>query len=527
MNQTSQPMQYGQALFDPSDPALFNLDISSLNFGNQYGASEFAFLHQMASNAYDANGNPVMNSMGQIQDSYNPQYTDGSAILFGQDALMNADWQHSHPRSSSSTTNNIIATPNNTPIVTNIDRQDSMNGMPHGFAIGAGPGSMASASPSSQAELPSLTENQSSPALFMTKGQQQQSSPTFTKPALPHQAQQQQHPVQPPQPPASDFTDSSFFEHVLKPSRKRPHNADYIYKAVNQPYSYTQGFHRLLGYIRTHFSKAKQHRIQKAVSAFRPSLIEFSKNLTNDDLIFMEQGFQRKLYEYVNPVSGFINQYGTPTLLLRRDGSVAAASKEFMILTGWAKNVLTGKEPNLNVNTGGASGASTAPGSAPGSAVRTREGSPKGDGEVGKDGVADGKKAAPSHHSVLIVELFDQDSVVEFYEDFAQLAFNDSHGYVYRRGKLLKYRTKEDMMNIEGAMKREDSPTRVKKEVSGMIGGEAGFNRLGEKEGVVDCTYCWCVDRDIFGIPMLLSMNVSGPVTSDESLLLTGYRFCL
>lgn len=41
--------QFGGPLFDPSDPALFNFDISSLNFGNHYGALEMGMLGHMSS----------------------------------------------------------------------------------------------------------------------------------------------------------------------------------------------------------------------------------------------------------------------------------------------------------------------------------------------------------------------------------------------------------------------------------------------------------------------------------------------
>jgi hypothetical protein len=38
-------------LFDPSNPALFNFDLDSLNFGNHYGALEFGMLSRMSSGA--------------------------------------------------------------------------------------------------------------------------------------------------------------------------------------------------------------------------------------------------------------------------------------------------------------------------------------------------------------------------------------------------------------------------------------------------------------------------------------------
>jgi hypothetical protein len=276
-------------------------------------------------------------------------------------------------------------------------------------------------------------------------------------------------------------------------SGKRPRNADYIYEADIQPFDFVAGFHRVMRYLKTHFSKAKQHRIARALAAWRPSLITNTKDLSVKDLAFMERIFQRKLYAYINPGNGFVHSYGTPTLLLRRDGTVAWASKEFTILTSWRNSVLIGKEANLNVNTGGASGANTAPGSA----VRTREGSPAK--EEGKEMVRGG---------VLLMELMDQDSVVEWYEDFARLAFNDPWGNSVRQVKLLKYRTREDVLGGANEAKEESPPAAVGKK-DGQIGGEAQVKTLGEKEGLVDCMCIWKIDRDTFEVPMLIIMNVS------------------
>ena len=67
------------------------------------------------------------------------------------------------------------------------------------------------------------------------------------------------------------------------------------------------------------------------------------------------------------------------------------------------------------------------------------------------------------------------------------------------------------MANAEANVEKGESPSRDRKTLvgDGGIGGEAGINRLGEKEGVVDCMYIWNVRRDIFEVPMLIVMNVS------------------
>ena len=120
------------------------------------------------------------------------------------------------------------------------------------------------------------------------------------------------------------------------------------------------------------------------------------------------------------------------------------------------------------------------------------------------------------------------------------------------KGKLLKYRTKEEQLalelksesepgnarpNSQGGNKPEDGtytrgatdgpqqqqgtdPTGIKRMNSGLakrqtelkkdgIAGEKGMQNLGFKDGKVECTYCWTVKRDVFDIPMLIVMNVS------------------
>jgi hypothetical protein len=103
-----------------------------------------------------------------------------------------------------------------------------------------------------------------------------------------------------------------------------------------------------------------------------------------------------------------------------------------------------------------------------------------------------------------LAELLDDDSVIEFYEDFARLAFGDSRGSVMNTCKLLKYKTKEDMEIVKSDDRGWN--THVGK---GGIANEAGMNRLGFKDGRVECSYCWTVKRDVFDIPMLIVMNVS------------------
>lgn len=216
-------------------------------------------------------------------------------------------------------------------------------------------------------------------------------------------------------------------------------------------------------------------------------------------------------------------------LVCRRTGEIAAVNTEFTLLTGWTREVLLGQLPNNNVNIGGEGGGGSG-----------RSGLPTPRKMIDR---GQGQEVGP--HPVFLAELFDDDSVIEFYEDFAKLAFGDSRGSVTAKCRLLTYQTRES--NALAAADTSDS-VQVKMEnstgSSGQVlgkrkadyvgnngGGEFGMgngngngakvtkidgaNGIGknlEKGGKMECIYCWTVKRDVFDIPMLIVMNVSFPL---------------
>lgn len=115
--------------------------------------------------------------------------------------------------------------------------------------------------------------------------------------------------------------------------------AEEIYAKVSRPFSYTPGFHALIAYLKTRFARTELIQMAKAISSYRPSFIACTNTLKEDDLIFMEQCFQRTLLEY----DKFISLSGTPTIVWRRTGQIAYVSEEFCILTGWTKEQLLNK----------------------------------------------------------------------------------------------------------------------------------------------------------------------------------------
>jgi hypothetical protein len=466
---------YGGPLFDPSDPALFNFDISSLNFGNHYGALEFGMLGHMSSGAAETPpGDNTVSQIGSAGTNFTPSTaastgfstspgTSGS-YLFSQDTTMVGDWQGGDSRQGNASN------------VYDMQR----GGLPPAFAIGAGPASLAS--PSNSASSPQRFDQ----------------SPMSNQYPNQHQQVHRQQSSQRTESKSTKTTPPFGPQGVLG---KRPRNPSSIYESVKQPYSYTAGFHSLTEFLQRRFSPNKTLRIAKALASIRPSFISCTKTLNREDLIFMEKCFQRTLWEYED----FINACGTPTIVCRRTGEIAAVGKEFSLLTGWKKDVLLGKEANLNINTGAnTSNTGNVPKVGP-SASRVRE-------EMRQDReVEAGSRPQP----VFLAELLDDESVIDFYEDFAKLAFGDSRGSVTTRCKLLKYRTKDGEVNVADVA--GDGDSEVKKEhqrkssayLKGQrIDNEQGMAKL-QKDGKVDCSCCWTVKKDVFDLPMLIVMNVS------------------
>ncbi|KAL2866392.1 Zn(II)2Cys6 transcription factor domain-containing protein [Aspergillus lucknowensis] len=463
-NQTQNP--FAGPFFDPSDPALFNFDLSSMNFENRYGALEFGMLGHMATGAGDSPDSGT--HRGSIGRSGSTQFASTpitGAATFGEspgnqqpfmfgDPLLN-EWPSGQASGQAHVNVGVYPQSGQGNVLPgHLPKPDA----PHAFAIESGPTNFTSpgAASSPQMNNPGYDDSGTfnnavtKPNGLSVNGQQR--PPTISTPSLKHQS--------------------------LQMNKRRQRNPSAVYESVKEPYAYTSRFHNLTAFIQRRFSPQKTLQIAKALASIRPSFIATTKTLNRDDLIFMEKCFQRTLWEYED----FINACGTPTIVCRRTGEVAAVGKEFSILTGWKKEVLLGKEPNLNVNTGGSS------------ATSSRNLTPRGSAE-----------STGRPHPVFLAELLDDDSVVEFYEDFARLAFGDSRGSVMTTCKLLKYKTKEDMDTAQS----DDTNSRWNNHLrKGGIANEAGMNQLGFKDGKVGCAYCWTVKRDVFDIPMLIVMNV-------------------
>nr|POF04488.1 transcription activator of gluconeogenesis [Quercus suber] len=455
---------FDSSFFDPNDPSLYNFNISDLNFGNHYGALEFGMLGHM-SGAVGTPDHERMNSMSQSGMSF-----DGSGFnqAFNYGQQFNG-WQNGHNAGSRhGSTANIWASHHNST---------------DAYAIGEQPPSLAGQSPRSQ---DFTMFNMSTDGIY-NQPEQSRDPQDLLKQSI-SQAQQQQR-------------KQSAFPGALGPYQVRKRRqTSAIYSSVTTPYSHTKGFHALTAYLQTRFSSGKVLRIAKALASIRPSFISCNQYLDNDDLIHAEKSFQRTLSEY----DDFLNAYGVPTVIFRRTGEVVNASKEFSLITGWRKDVLLGNEPNLNVNvttgdnaffnssSGGQTGASTRGAVTP---------------HMPHADIAPGRPQA-----VFIAELMDEDSVVEFYEDFSERAFEASNTNVIGKPcTLLKYRTKEDpgwsSKDRSADEGERDSKPNGPGKSSHVPRDQNGTHAPGDKDAGVKCMMCWTMKRDTFDMPMMIVIN--------------------
>jgi hypothetical protein len=454
--------QFVGPLFDPSDPGLFNFDISSLNFGNHYGALEMGMLGHIVSRVEEGppSGTSLLNPMNQGMGAYTQQipYSDGqnhpASLAFGPDGLPATEWQNMHSRQGSLH----VHTPTSTQTTTTHDhRHDSLNG-PHAYAIGHGTASLSSASPAS-------TDVN---ATYETDNQMPVGDPF----GVPSQQRGHRH--------ENRSANTALRPAHQKTAVKMVSDTSWVYE-INAPYNYVQAFHRLLSIVVKRYSAESISKIRESMTNWRGTLITSSAHLTERDLIHQERSLQRAIVELEESYT----KVGVPSFFCRRTGEVVGMNKEFTYLTGWNRDVLLGQAPNLNINTGlgreKANENSTTP-------------------------LVAGQEADSGLRPVSIIEIMDERSSVEWFEDLAELLYLNSRGTSDpRRVNLVRYRT------AEGQEK---------------TGPEVGISQLGVKDGLVDCMIQWHVKRDVMDSPMLICINVSGPLSSVPIALLIVSRFC-
>jgi hypothetical protein len=105
----------------------------------------------------------------------------------------------------------------------------------------------------------------------------------------------------------------------------------------------------------------------------------------------------------------------------------------------------------------------------------------------------------------------DAKSALEYLQNFSELCWQDPHGHAKQRANMLRYQTKADFDRIQEMKANVDhkSDAFVKMEGGAVHQGESAMQRLGAKNGMVDCMIWWHIKRDIFEMPVLVCMSVS------------------
>ncbi|KAF8443648.1 hypothetical protein BDZ91DRAFT_166916 [Kalaharituber pfeilii] len=408
----------------------------------------------------------------------------------------------------------------------------TLGGIPHTFTIATGPGSIATPSP--PAGSPQTTQSQplsiydtlsgsprnvTGPSTFYRQSHQQQmdqQNQQNRQNALQHYSQQQGHHGH------QIHTHQAHLQPHVQAVRRRmpPLDPSHVYSSVTEPYSYVEAYHRLFATIDPRFTKEKQLRIARAFSAFRPSFIASTQSLRRADLVFQEKTCQRSIHLY----EASLPNIGTPTLVCRRSGEVVVVGKEFSMLSGWPKEVLLGEKPNLNTNVPHAREDEEAAKLS----QRTRQRLQNrlngnlgrdDDDKDGDDDVMESRSSATSRPQsngpkpVFLLELLDDESVCEFYEDFSKLAFADSTGKVTKKCKILKYKAppsppspEDEVKNAEDGEGGKDKRGNRKDLKKLKSNGTSAIDVLGSST-TIECMMCWTLRRDVFDIPMLIVLN--------------------
>ncbi|KAJ1304532.1 hypothetical protein OPQ81_005673 [Rhizoctonia solani] len=195
---------------------------------------------------------------------------------------------------------------------------------------------------------------------------------------------------------------------IIKPrctSQVGTGSTNWAYSDGVKKYDYTEGYHCLMSYLHDrHFDKNDILRVVRALAIVRPSLIALQMPLADEDEVFVERCLQRSLAE----LDKLISFSGTPTVVWRRTGEICLVGLEFTMLTEWSRKELLGKR-------------------------------------------------------TFIYELFENQSTVEYWEQFAAHAFENSTRSVNLHCVLLK---------------PNGSP--------------------------VPCAFCFSIRRDLFDLPSLI-----------------------
>jgi len=97
-----------------------------------------------------------------------------------------------------------------------------------------------------------------------------------------------------------------------------------------KPYNYVKGYARLSRWMDSNVSQESKQKILQPLSVLRPKFRAIAQSLTDIDLVFIEEGFDRLLLDYDRVFSAM----AIPACLWRRTGEIYKGNREFAELVG-------------------------------------------------------------------------------------------------------------------------------------------------------------------------------------------------
>ncbi|KAI0089441.1 hypothetical protein BDY19DRAFT_942356 [Irpex rosettiformis] len=210
-----------------------------------------------------------------------------------------------------------------------------------------------------------------------------------------------------------------------------------------KPYNYVKGYARLSRWMDKNVSPDSKAKILQPLSILRPKFrsIAQSESLTDIDLVFIEEAFERLLLDYDRVFSAM----AIPACLWRRTGEIYKANREFAELVGVDNYML-------------------------------REG------------------------RLCIYELMAEDSAVNYWEKYGQVAFDSNQKAVLTSCEL----------RFKPVVPTHGSTTPGNRRTSTSEHHNTSTNSNEEEqkeEGFIDCCFSFTIRRDPYGIPTLIVGN--------------------
>ncbi|KAF9652270.1 hypothetical protein BDM02DRAFT_3089206 [Thelephora ganbajun] len=97
-----------------------------------------------------------------------------------------------------------------------------------------------------------------------------------------------------------------------------------------KPYNYVKGYARLQRWMDSNVSQESKQKILQPLSVLRPKFRAIAQSLTDIDLVFIEEAFERLLLDYDRVFSAM----AIPACLWRRTGEIYKGNREFAELVG-------------------------------------------------------------------------------------------------------------------------------------------------------------------------------------------------